>query len=77
MRSTVVESGGGRATNVPYDILHEGTTSTVSANQSVNGGQWVLLGSYELSAFSNNAVTIRTTSTNGYVLADAVRFVLQ
>ena len=63
-----------RATNVPIDIYKsDGTVSTVSVNQQVNGGQWNLLGVYDL-AVLNAEVTLRTTGTNGYVIADAFRF---
>lgn len=63
-----------RATNVPVDIVKaDGTTTTVTVNQSQNGGQWVSLGLYSLLP-SNASVTIRNTGTNGYVIADAVQF---
>jgi hypothetical protein len=62
------------ATNVPVDIVHNGGTDTVIVNQNSNGGQWVLLGTYDL-APGAASVVIRTTGTNGYVIADAVRFV--
>jgi hypothetical protein len=63
-----------RATNVPIDIYKsDGTVSTVTVNQKVNGGQWNLLGVYDL-AVLNAAATIRTTGTDGYVIADALRF---
>jgi len=67
-----------RATNVPIDITHGGVTTTVTVNQQANGGAWVSVGSYVFSGgagASGASVTIRTTGTNGYVVADAVRFV--
>ncbi|WNG40515.1 hypothetical protein F0U61_47625 [Archangium violaceum] len=67
-------SGSGRATNVPVDIVKaNGTTTTVTVNQTVDGGTWNLLGTYALSK-TNASVTIRTTGTTGNVIADAVRF---
>ena len=68
-------SGSTRASNVPIDIVHSGTTSTVSLNEQTGGGTWVSLGAYTFSAGMGNSVTIRTTGTNGYVIADAVEFV--
>ena len=63
-----------RATNVPIDIISTSGTSTVQVNQQANGGQWVLLGTYSFNAGTGGSVLIRNTATNGYVIADAVRF---
>ncbi|MEO7932506.1 MAG: sialate O-acetylesterase [Chthoniobacterales bacterium] len=63
-----------RATNVPIDIVTASGTSTVTVNQQLNGSAWNLLGCYTFSA-STASVTIRTTGTNGYVVADAVSLV--
>lgn len=65
-----------RATNVRYDIVHSAGTSTAPAmNQQANGGTWMLLGSYQFNAGTTGSVIVRTDSANGYVIADAVRFV--
>ena len=64
-----------RATNVPVDINGSGGTSTVTVNQQANGSQWYSLGTYAFAAGTGGNVTIRTTGTNGYVVADGVRFV--
>ncbi len=69
-----------RASNVPVEIRHLGGISNVSPaiNQRSNGGQWILLGSYQFQAGtspSQGSVTLRNTSTDGFVIADAVRFV--
>jgi len=67
-----------RATNVPVEIRHAGgTLQTTTVNQRVNGGTWVSLGSFTFasgSAPATGSVTIRNSGTNGYVIADAVRF---
>ncbi|MEO7932505.1 MAG: SGNH/GDSL hydrolase family protein [Chthoniobacterales bacterium] len=60
-----------RATNVPIDIVTTSGTSTVTVNQQLNGSTWNLLGYYNFSA-ATAEITIRTTGTNGYVIADAV-----
>jgi hyaluronate lyase len=65
-----------RATNVPVDISSTGGTSTVTVNEQTYGGVWNLLGTYSFAAGTNGAVTIRTDGTNGYVVADAVKFEL-
>jgi beta-glucanase (GH16 family) len=66
-----------RATNVPIDIVQSsGAVATVTVDQTANNNAWVLLGTYQL-APGNAAVTIRTTGTSGYVVADGVRFTPQ
>ncbi|HET6407905.1 MAG TPA: FAD-dependent oxidoreductase [Chthoniobacteraceae bacterium] len=65
-----------RATNVRYDIVHAaGTTTPPLVNQQVNNGVWVSLGSYQFNAGTSGSVLLRTDGANGYVIADAVRFV--
>ena len=61
------------ATNVPVDVMHDGGTSTVSVDESTNGGQWNLIGTYDFTA-GTGGVTIRAKGTTSYVVADAVRF---
>jgi|GEM_PF-318331 len=63
-----------RATNVPIDITHAGGTTTVTVNQQADGSMWYLLGTYTFNAGTSGKVLIRTTNTNGYVIADAVMF---
>lgn len=63
-----------RATNVPFDIIHSGGTSTVIVNQQQNGSVWKSLGTYTFPAGTGGSVLIRTTNTSGYVIADAVKF---
>ena len=47
-----------RPGNVPYIIRHLAGSSTVRVSQRVNGGQWNLLGTYEL----NTAVRVRVVA---------------
>jgi hypothetical protein len=67
-----------RASNVPVEIrLPGGIVQTVTVNQQVNGGQWFSLGSYSFASGTSPAegsVTVRNSGVNGYVIADAVRF---
>jgi hypothetical protein len=63
-----------RATNVPFTIVHSGGSTTVTKNQQLNGGEWVLLGTYTFAAGSSGYVRIGTIGTNGYVVADAIWF---
>ncbi len=64
-----------RASNVPVDVVHAGGLSTHSVDQRVSGGQWVPLGTFQFTAGSAGSVLIRTELTDGYVVADAARFV--
>jgi hypothetical protein len=68
-------SGTNRASNVPIDVTYPGGAAYVQVNQRSNGGQWVSLGTYLFAAGSGGSVRIGTAGTNGYVIADAVRFV--
>ncbi len=67
-------AGTNRASNVPIDIVSASGTTTVVVNQQLTGSQWVSLGTYSFNAGTTGSVLIRTTGTNGYVVADAVRF---
>lgn len=63
-----------RASNVPVDVEHSGGLATVLVDQRSRGGQWVTLGTYGFAAGTAGSVLIRTEATDGYVVADAVRF---
>ena len=67
-------SDPGRASNAPFDIVTTGGTKTVLANQRVGGGEWTLLGVYNLAA-GTGSITLRNAGTNGHVIADAVMIV--
>lgn len=41
------------------------------------GATWVSLGTYAFTAGTTGSVRITTTGTNGFVIADAVRFLKQ
>ena len=69
-------TSGNRATNAPIDINHSGGTATLSLNQQVNNGTWMLLGTFHFNAGSAGNLTVRNDGANGYVVADAVKFVL-
>lgn len=67
-------AGANRASNTPVDVNYAGGTSTLSINQQV-GGSWQLLGNFSFSAGTAGNVLIRNDGANGYVMADAVKFV--
>jgi lysophospholipase L1-like esterase len=65
-----------RATNARYDVVHAaGTTTAPPMNQQLNSNVWMSLGSYPFSAGTTGSVVLRNDAANGYVVADAVRFV--
>lgn len=70
-----------RATNTPVDIKSgSAVLATVLIDQTINGGQWVKIGTHDLPAGSGTgaaSVVIRNNGANGYVIADAVQFVLR
>jgi len=70
-------SGANRATNTPIDINHADGTSTVTVDQvhPATGGRWNLLGVYRFAAGTTHNIVVRNDGTNGYVFADAFRFV--
>jgi len=63
-----------RSSNTPVSIVHAGGTSNVTVNQRINGLTWVPLGSYTFNAGTAGSVTIGNAGTDGFVIADAIRF---
>ncbi|MBI5800109.1 MAG: family 16 glycosylhydrolase [Verrucomicrobia bacterium] len=71
-------AGANRASNTPIDIVDgTGATHTVTVNQQNDNGAWVSLGTYSFTAGATGYVRIRNDGANGYVIADAVKWVLQ
>lgn len=56
------------------EIKHADGVDTVRINQKANGGQWNYIGTYKLSAGTDNYVRL-SSSGNGQAIADAIRFV--
>ena len=67
-------SASNRASNAPYTIHHSGGDTTVYVNQKSNGGLWRELGVYHFDAGTAGFVEL-TDDTDGYAIADAVKFV--
>ncbi|MFZ1748271.1 MAG: RHS repeat-associated core domain-containing protein, partial [Nitrospirales bacterium] len=64
----------GNATNASYTVHYAGGTTAVPMNQTQNGGQWNLLGTFNLNPASNSKVEL-SDQANGRVVADAVMVV--
>jgi hypothetical protein len=58
------------ATNVPVDIQTSGGTQTITVDEQTGG--WIDLGSFAFGSLGT--VVFRTDSTNGLVVANAVKF---
>ncbi len=66
-----------RATNAPADLTFAtGQRATLSFNQMLDGGRWNWLGTFPFDAGGSGNLLIRNTGANGYVIADAVQWVL-
>ncbi len=61
---------------VRYTVRHSGGNTSFVVNQTVGGGTWIYLGTFQFNAGKNEstgAVTV-TSGDNGYTALDAVRF---
>ena len=68
-------SGPGRTTQAPYKVINAvGGTVNKKFDQTANGGQWNLHGTYTFPA--GVKAKVKVTDKNGKTSADAVRFVL-
>jgi hypothetical protein len=65
-----------RSSSVPFQLLNETLDTTVYVNQTKNDGVWVEIGSYSLPQGKKTTVTVSNNGTTGFVIADAVAFVL-
>ncbi|QEX22833.1 hypothetical protein FRZ61_27660 [Hypericibacter adhaerens] len=64
------------ATDAKYTVTYEGGSTTVTVNQRVSGGQWVLLGTFPFNATGTGyKVDLADTSLTGKVVADAIYYV--
>lgn len=67
-------SGGNRAKEVPLEIKYDGGVDTAKViDESKNGGAWRLIGTYKLSAGTDNYVKMLASGA-GFTIADAVKF---
>ena len=68
--------GSNRATDAKYQIYPNGDAQTVVVNQTVNGGRWNLVGTYNFAIGRPGSVRINDNySTGTVVIADALKFV--
>jgi hypothetical protein len=55
-----------------YTVYHDGGFTNVTKDQQTSGGQWVSLGTFNLTPNENHRVEVRA-GASGQVIADAVR----
>ncbi len=70
----------GRSTRVPIHIFHAMGDSTVYIDQTKSPdieGRFVSLGTYQFDKGTDNYVIVSNEGTSGYVVADAVQFLVQ
>ena len=64
-----------RAKHAVYEITHADGVTRVTADQTVNSGQWTILGAWRFEAGRKGSVRILTEGSEGeWVIADAVLF---
>ncbi len=68
-------SGSNRASNARYIVNHAGGAQTVLQSQRTGGGTWVKIGTWTFNHGTGGSVVLDNTSTDGFVIADAIRFV--
>ena len=62
-----------RSASVPITVQHSEGTVTVNVDQRINGGKWVLLGTYTFAAGKTGFVEMK--DSNGLACADAIKLV--
>jgi autotransporter-associated beta strand protein len=65
-----------RASNARVNMNSTAGTTFLRVNQQTNGGAWVKLGAFDFAAGTSGNVLLRNDGANGWVVADAVQFVL-
>ena len=67
-------AGPDRTRQAEYTLEQKHGRSVISVDQRENGGQWMLLGTYQFAPWQNPSVSLRGAE-DGSVVADAVKFV--
>ncbi|MGE9268816.1 MAG: FAD-dependent oxidoreductase, partial [Verrucomicrobiales bacterium] len=63
-----------RAKKIPLTITHADGSEKITLNQQEEGRGWQSLGTWNFEKGRSGSLLIETTGTQGYVIADAVRF---
>lgn len=74
-------AGSNRSVSTPYTIYYNGGNQLVRKDQTINGGMWNLLGTYNFAVGTAGYVKVTPLTSpyvkNKQVMADAVRFIKQ
>ncbi|MDY6954908.1 MAG: hypothetical protein SWE60_25690, partial [Thermodesulfobacteriota bacterium] len=65
-----------RATDAPYTINYDGGSVTLDVDCTTNGCDWYLLGTYPFAVGTSGSIVL-SDHANGYVIADAIRWLRQ
>lgn len=66
-----------RAPDATYTVYHDAGNTLVPVDQRTNGGQWNSLGIYTFDGTNDYVELVENSGTNAYVVADAIKCVLQ
>ncbi len=66
--------GSNRAASASYTVTNSSGSTTVQKNQQMNGGSWQLLGTYPMTAGSNQVRLSCWTTAGFVVVADAIKW---
>jgi hypothetical protein len=72
-----VVDAGMSAHQVDFTIRHAGGTTTMAVDQTANPGAWNSLGTFIFAQGSDGHVVISAQDADGFVIADAIKFVYQ
>lgn len=69
-------ANSGYSNSAPHVVVTTSGNVSVNVNQQINGGTWVSLGTFAMTAGNHSVVGVsRWTNATGYVIADAVKIV--
>lgn len=72
--SVYYPAGTNRSDNAAFSVTHANGTSSFAVNQQINGGSWVILGTFPFFTGSSGFVRLGNNCNASVVLADAVWF---
>ncbi|MDR6550787.1 polysaccharide lyase family 8 super-sandwich domain-containing protein [Paenibacillus qinlingensis] len=71
----IPDGNSGRSTNAPFTVYYNGGSQLYTVNeQTVPGGAWVMLGTYNFAAGTTGYVELTDNANGTYVNADAMKF---
>ncbi len=64
-----------REKQATYTVNHVGGSTVVIKDQSVGGGTWQTLGTFDFAGTSADSIVLSTPDNTGYLIADGMRFI--